>query len=93
MSHYNGFSYEEFYEFIIDFFEADTTPEAQEASAKLLEWWNKYVSDSIFTPTAADVEHSSEQYFRSPRPHLQPHLHRRDEHHSQSCDSSVRLPA
>ena len=44
MPHYNGFNYEEFYEFIIDFFEADITPQAQEASAKLLEWWNKYVS-------------------------------------------------
>jgi hypothetical protein len=41
MSHYNGFNYEEFWEFVVDFFEADQTPEAQEASAKLLEWWNK----------------------------------------------------
>ena len=49
MSHYNGFSYEEFYEFIVDFFEADPTPEAQEASAGLLEWWNKCVS-GFFPP-------------------------------------------
>jgi len=53
-SHYNGFSYEEFYEFIIDFFEADTTPEGQEASVKLLEWWNRYFSNFILTPSAAD---------------------------------------
>ena len=56
MSHYNGFSYEEFYEFIVDFFEADATQEAQEASAKLLEWWNKYISDFIATPATADLE-------------------------------------
>ena len=53
---YNGFSYEEFYEFIIDFFEADTTPEAQEASAKLLGWWNKCVSNSIIACVTTDGE-------------------------------------
>ena len=50
MTHYNGFNYEEFYEFIVDFFEADKSPEAQEASEKLLEWWNKYVYSSILPP-------------------------------------------
>ena len=55
MPHYNGFSYEEFYEFIIDFFEADTTPEGQEASAILLEWWNRYFSVFTPTPPAADM--------------------------------------
>ena len=56
MLDYNGFSYEEFYEFIIDFFEADITPEAQEASMKLLEWWNRYVFRPIITPAATDTE-------------------------------------
>jgi hypothetical protein len=50
MNLYNGFSYEEFHEFIVDFFEADMTPEGQEAAVKLLEWWNKYISDLI-SPT------------------------------------------
>ena len=50
MSHYNGFSYEEFYEFIVDFFEADATPAVQKASAKLLEWWNECVLSFIFAP-------------------------------------------
>ena len=49
MSHYNGFSYEEFYKFVVNFFEADLMPEAQEASAGLLEWWNKCVS-GFFPP-------------------------------------------
>ena len=53
-SHYNGFSYDEFYEFIIDFFEADTTAEGQGASAKLLEWWNKYFSTFIPNSPTAD---------------------------------------
>ncbi|KAF9782367.1 hypothetical protein BJ322DRAFT_994308, partial [Thelephora terrestris] len=46
MNHYNGFNYEEFWEFIVDFFEADETPEGQEASTQLLEWWNKCVRGS-----------------------------------------------
>lgn len=41
MSHYNGFSYKEFYEFVIDFFEANTTLEGQQSSTNLLEWWNR----------------------------------------------------
>ena len=56
MGHYNGFNYEEFSEFIIDFFEADATPQAQEASEKLLGWWNKYVSGSVLTSAATNME-------------------------------------
>ena len=48
MSEYNGFNYEEFWEFIVDYFEADETPQGQEASTKLLEWWNECVQDFIF---------------------------------------------
>ena len=47
VSHYNGFNYEEFYEFIIDFFEANQTAAAAAASKELFDWWNKYVSVSI----------------------------------------------
>ena len=43
MSHYNGFNYEEFYEFIIDFLEEDVTPEGKAASNELLGWWNRCV--------------------------------------------------
>ena len=35
VSHYNQFSCEEFYEFIIDFFEADQVPEGKTASKEL----------------------------------------------------------
>ena len=45
MNPYNGFNYEEFYEFVIDFFEADKTPEGKAASTELYDWWNKYVPD------------------------------------------------
>ena len=44
MSDYNGFNYEEFYEFIIDFFEEDQTPEGKAATNELFNWWNQYVS-------------------------------------------------
>lgn len=55
MVHYNGFNYEEFYEFIVDFFEDDQTPEGKAATAELLNWWNRYViipnaSSLRFTP-------------------------------------------
>ena len=43
MSHYNGFNYEEFYEFVVDFFEADQTPEGKAASVELHNWWNRYI--------------------------------------------------
>ena len=54
MSHYNGFNYEEFYEFIIDFFEEDQTPEGKAATSKLFSWWNQCVYNSIPTPTITD---------------------------------------
>jgi len=40
---YNGFNYEEFYEFIIDFFEDDTSPEGKAMASELFHWWNRYV--------------------------------------------------
>ena len=58
MNHYNGFSYEEFYEFIVDFFEADVAPEAQGASAELLGWWNKYVRSFSLIRALADMGYS-----------------------------------
>ena len=41
MYRYLGFDYEEFYEFIVDYFEADATPQGREISANLLGWWNR----------------------------------------------------
>jgi hypothetical protein len=41
MSHYNGFDYREFHEFITDFFEEDRTPEGKAAANELLNWWNQ----------------------------------------------------
>ena len=43
MSHYNGFNYREFYEFIIDFLEDDQTREGRAATDELFDWWNRYV--------------------------------------------------
>ena len=81
MSEYNGFSYEEFYEFIVDFFESDTTPGAREASTNLLEWWNKYVPRFIFTSVVADMGYYSlEQCSRGLQPHVQPHPGQHDDH-------------
>ena len=44
MSHYNGFNYEEFYEFIIDCIEEDQSPEGRTTAKELFDWWNRYVS-------------------------------------------------
>ena len=43
ISHCNGFNYEEFYKFIIDFLEDDQSVEARAATNKLFDWWNEYV--------------------------------------------------
>lgn len=48
--YYNGFNYEEFHEFIIDFFEADQTPEGKAASKELYSWWNRYVFLYLYLP-------------------------------------------
>lgn len=42
VSHYNGFNYEEFYEFVIDAIEEDQTPEGKAAMNDLFDWWNQY---------------------------------------------------
>jgi len=52
MSHYNGFNFEEFYEFIIDFFEEDQSPEGKAATNELFNWWNRFVPDSISAPSS-----------------------------------------
>lgn len=93
MSHYNGFNYEEFYEFIVDFFEADTTPQAQEASANLLAWWNKYISASMLISTATNTEYSPGQSSQDLKTRAQPHPHQDDKHLLRSCIDSVGLPA
>ena len=67
MSHYNGFNYEEFYEFIIDFLEEDQTPEGKAASNELLSWWNQYVS--ISNPVFSSPNTNPDVCFRGlPRP-------------------------
>jgi len=38
---YDDFNYEEFYNFIVDYFEADSSPEARKAARELLDWWNE----------------------------------------------------
>ena len=55
MSHYNGFNYEEFYKFIIDFFEGDQTPEGKAAASELFSWWNRYVPNSTSAFTIAEA--------------------------------------
>lgn len=38
---YDDFNYEEFYNFIVDYFEADPSPEGRKAARELLDWWNQ----------------------------------------------------
>ncbi|KAF9780716.1 hypothetical protein BJ322DRAFT_1011640, partial [Thelephora terrestris] len=61
MSDYNGFNYEEFYEFIIDFFEEDQTPEGKAATSELYNWWNQ----RVFPRSAATRGASSRSARRS----------------------------
>ena len=88
MSYYNGFNYEEFYEFIVDFFEDDQMPEGKAATSELLNWWNRYFSGSRFpfvnTNAFLDV------YSHSPPPPEQPHLRQQDGRHLLSYDDNVK---
>ena len=88
MSDYNGFNYEEFYEFVIDFFEEDRTPEGKAAANELLNWWNRYASGigpvSSMTDTAADA------CFYSPPLPEGPHPDLRGGRHSHACDNNAR---
>jgi len=38
---YDDFNYEEFYNFIVDYFEADMSPNARKEAKGLLGWWNE----------------------------------------------------
>ena len=93
MSQYSGFDYEEFYEFIVDYFEADVTPQAYEISANLLDWWNKYISSSTSIPAATDDEYFPGKSSRNPQPCVKPHPLQDDEDRLPSCDSNARPPA
>ena len=78
MSHYNGFNYEEFYEFVIDFFKANQTPEGIAASRELYNWWNKYIPYwiLIFTPADTSPERCSQDPLLLEQPHLPQHSSR-----------------
>lgn len=80
MSDYNGFNYEEFHEFIVDFFEADQSIEGIAAAAELLNWWNRYVSDSkSHSGPSADIFPG--RCSQNPPQHEQPHPRLCDEIH------------
>lgn len=86
-SHYNGFNYEEFYEFIVDFFEEDQTPEGKAATNELFDWWNRYVSYSrafLIADTPPDV-----CFHGLPLPE-QPHLDQEGGRHSESYDDNAK---
>lgn len=87
VDNYNGFNYEEFYEFIIDFFEDDQTPEGKAAANELFDWWNRYASNSglisFTTDTTPDV------CFHSLLLHVRPHPYPQDDHHLRSCVNSA----
>jgi hypothetical protein len=93
MRQYNGFDYEEFWEFIVDYFEDDETEEAKEASTKLLEWWNKYVSSPSSSPPLLII-YSPGKFFQGPQPHAMQLRHQQHGHPLRSYDNNVkRLPA
>jgi hypothetical protein len=74
MSHYNGFNYEEFYKFIIKFFEDnDQTLEEKATASEVLNWWNRYVPGSRSVLAITDV--SPGVFFHGLPPPEQPHLY------------------
>ena len=91
MSHYNGFNYEEYYEFIVDFFEEDQTPDGKAATNELLKWWNKYVfvPGSVLSITNA----TSDVFFHSLLPPEPSPLDLSGDHHSRFCNGSAKHAA
>ena len=77
MSDYNGFNYEEFYEFIVDFLEADQTLEGKAATTELYNWWNRCVCDDICS-SRAGADASPAMYSQVPLQREAFHLHRSD---------------
>lgn len=88
MNDYDGFNYEEFYEFIIDFFEADQSAEGKAAATELYTWWNVYVSNSI-SGSAVGADPSSGKYSQSLPRHEQHCVHRCDNRRSRNCKNSA----
>ena len=89
MSDYNGFNYEEFYEFIIDFFEVDKTAEGRAAATELINWWNMYVSNSTSGSEAGADGASPGKYSRGPPRRERSHLHRCGYRRSKNCKRSA----
>ena len=79
------------YGFIIDFLEADSAPEAMEASAKPLEWWNRYVSRVVLPqqPLTSAPQSGIPDFSRLC---VWLHPYRHIKNHSQPCDCNVRPP-
>lgn len=84
-SHYNGFNYEEFYEFVIDFFEEDQSPEGKAFTSEILNWWNQYVPNSISVLAIADPFLGV--YFHDRPPPEQPPLSHQDDCLSRRSDN------
>ena len=92
MHQYTGFDYEDFHEFIIDYFKANTTLQAQEVSTGLLKWWNKYISCLIFISTTIN-----EEYFPGKSSGIwlcmQPHPLQGGKNRLPLCNGNARLTA
>jgi len=88
-SHYNGFNYEEFYEFIIDFFEADQSPEGKAAASELCKWWNRCVRD--VPPAFAVADMSPGKCFRGLPQHGESRLSQHDSRRLQFYENNAEL--
>jgi len=38
---YDDLNYKKFYNFIVDYIEADSSPEVRKAARELIDWWNE----------------------------------------------------
>lgn len=87
-SHYKGLNHEEFHEFIIDFFEADQTPEGKTTSKQFYDWWTRYASDSIpiFAVDASSSDKCSKSLLLLERPRPPQH----GSHRSRFSESSAK---
>ena len=94
MSQYNGFNYEEFWEFIVDYFEADETAEAREASTNFSSGGTSMILINliIFPSPLFLISYSPEKSSRGPMPLALRLRCQHCGHPSRLYDNNARLP-
>jgi hypothetical protein len=67
MDTYNAFSFQAFYNFIVDYFEDTQGPAAKERADDLLKWWNRYIFLVLAVTFVLNLVDATQTSLSSPR--------------------------